>query len=84
MTMPPPRCGGGSAGTSPRRSPPRPTHDHTLTTAWTSRLAELVGDDRADSLAVQPVVATAGYGSRPRPAARLAARRPPQSRRHPR
>ena len=25
MIMPPPRCGGGSAGISPQRSPPRPT-----------------------------------------------------------
>ena len=56
--------------------------DHTFTTAWTSRLAELVGADRADSPPVQPVVATARYCGRPRPAARLAARRPSRSRRH--
>ena len=48
--MPPPRCGGGSAGTSPQRSPPRPTPDHTLTTVRTTRLTELIGADRADTL----------------------------------
>ena len=50
MIMPQPRCGGGSAGTSPQRSPPRPTPDHTFTTAWTTRLAELIGADQADTL----------------------------------
>ena len=55
---------------------------HTFTTAWTSRLAELIGADRADTLQSSRVVASARYGSRPRPAARLAARRPSRSRRH--
>ena len=53
--------------------------DHTFTTAWTSRLVELVGADRADTLQASRVVASARYCGRPRPAARLAARRPPQN-----
>ena len=41
---------GASAGTSPADRRPQADPDHTFTTAWTSRLAELIGGDRADSL----------------------------------
>ena len=57
--------------------------DRTLATAWTFRLDELLGSDRADDLQSSrwwpPLVTAVEHGS----GARLATRRPPQTRRQP-